>query len=129
VTAAYIEMMITVDGSAADHVEISVAAPFTVADLIGAGADLRQLAETPALRRALVVVDSLGLPEPRAMWEDLKLTPLITHFRWVALVTDIEWYAHLSELAGALWPGLTIKHFEPSEAAAALAWLQTRSDT
>ena len=121
--------MITVDGSAADHVEISVAAPFTVADLSEAGAALRQLAETPALRRVLVVVDSIGMPKPKALWEDLKLAPLITHFRWVALVTDIEWYAHLSELTGAVWPGLTIKHFEPSDADAALAWLQTRSDT
>jgi hypothetical protein len=121
--------MITVDGSAADHVEISVAAPFTVADLSGAGADLRHLAETPALRRVLVVVESIEMPKPKALWEDLKLTPLISHIRWVALVTDIKWYAHLSELAGALWPGLTIKHFEPADADAALAWLQIQSDT
>ena len=121
--------MITVEGSAADHVEISVAAPFTVEDISEAGAALRLLAETPALRRVLVVVDSIGIPKPKAMWEDLKLAPLITHFRWVALVTDIKWYAHLSELTGAVWPGLTIKHFEPSDADAALTWLQTRSDT
>ncbi len=126
---AYVEAMITVDGSALDHVEISVEAPFTVTDLTEAGAALRQLAETPALRRVLVVVESIGLPKPRALWEDLKLTSLITHIRWVALVTDIEWYAHLSELTGALWPGLTIKHFEPSDADAALAWLTAQSDT
>ena len=57
--------MITVDGSAADHVEISLAAPFTVADLSGAGAALKQLAETPALRRVLVVVESIDCPSPR----------------------------------------------------------------
>ena len=129
VTRAYVDAMITVDGSGLNHVEISVAAPFTVADLREAGAALRQLAETPALHRVLVVVESIGMPKPKALWEDLKLTPLITHMRWVALVTDIEWYAHLSELTGALSPGLTIKHFEPSDADAALAWLTAHADT
>lgn len=115
--------MITVDSSSNDHVEISVAAPLGVADLTEAGTSLRRLAETPALRRVLVNVESIGLPKPAALWEDLKLAPLITHIRWVALVTDIGWYAHLSEITGALWPGLTIKHFEPAETSAARAWL------
>lgn len=115
--------MITVDASALDHVEMSVAAPLTPADLIDAGASLRLLAGTPTLRRVLVVVESLGLPGPKAIWEDLKLAPLITHIRWTAVVTDIGWYAHLSELSGALLPGLTIKHFLPEEMAAAREWL------
>ena len=115
--------MISVDLTAPDHVEISVAAPLTVADLTEAGTALRRVAGTPALRRVLVVVESIGVPRPRALWEDLKLAPLITHIRWTALVTDIEWYAHLAEISGALWPGLTIKHFEPADAAAARAWL------
>lgn len=120
--------MITVDSSANDHVEISVAAPFTVADLTEAGVSLRQQVGTPALRRVLVVVESIGVPRPKALWEDLKLTPLITHMRWVALVTDREWYAHLAEVSGALWPRLTIKHFEPADAGAALAWLAAQPD-
>jgi hypothetical protein len=76
----------------------------------------------------LVVVDSIGVLGPKALWEDLRLTPLITHMRWVALVTDREWYAHLSEGLGALWPGLTIKHFEPADAGAALTWLAGQPD-
>ena len=74
------------------------------------------------------MVESIGLPAPRALWEDLKLAPLITHIRWVALVTDIEWYARLAEISSALWPGLTIKHFEPAEAAAARTWLADRPE-
>jgi hypothetical protein len=115
--------VITVHSSSTDLVEISVAAPITVADLTEAGDTLRSLAETEALRRVLVVVESIGLPKPKALWEDLKLAPLITHIRWTALVTDIEWYARLSEFTGALWPGLTIKHFLPADLARARAWL------
>lgn len=125
---AYPHSMITVDSSANDHVEISVTVPFTVADLTEAGTSLRQKVGTPALRRVLVVVESIGLPGPKALWEDLKLTPLITHMRWVALVTDREWYARLAGVSGALWPGLTIKHFEPANAGAALAWLAAQPD-
>lgn len=115
--------MITIDGSAIHHVEMSVAAPLTAADLASAGATLRQLTGTPGLRRVLLVVESIGLPPPDALWEDLKLAPLITSIRWVALVTDIEWYALVSTISGVLIPGLTVKHFEPDEIDAARAWL------
>jgi hypothetical protein len=122
------ELMITVDVGDADHVEMVVAAPFTAPDLVSAGDVLRRLRGTPTLRRVLVVVESIRLPKPDAMWEDLKLTPLIADMRWVAVVTDLEWYGRLSELTGALWPGLTIKHFEPADIAAARAWLASRPD-
>jgi hypothetical protein len=118
--------MITVDSSAFDHVELSVSAPLSPSDLTAARASLDPLIGTPAMRRILVVVESIGLPGPKAIWEDLKLAPLISHIRWVALVTDIGWYARLSELSGALLPGLTIKHFEPDQSATALDWLSTR---
>jgi hypothetical protein len=118
--------MITVDGSAFDHVELSVSAPLSPSDLTAARASLEPLIGTPAMRRILVVVESVGLPGPKTIWEDLKLARLIRHIRWVALVTDIGWYARLSELSGALLPGLTIKHFEPDRAAAALQWLSAR---
>src|SRR3954447_5599103 len=103
--------MITVDSSSADRVEIHVAAPITVADLEAAGTALRALVGQPGLRRVLAWVESFGHLSPQALWEDLKLAPLVTHLRWVALVTGMEWYARLSEVSGALWPGLTIKHF------------------
>lgn len=119
---AYGEVMITVEHDV-DHVEITVSAPFTVADLTGAGATLRALPEPPGLVRVLAVVTSIGLAEPRALWEDLKLAPLVGRVRWVALVTDLAWYARLSELSGALLPHLTIKHFATTELAAARAWL------
>ena len=121
--------MITVDDSPIDHVEMYVAAPISVSDITDAGASLRQLVGTPALRRMLVVVESIGLPKPEALWEDLKLAPLITHIRRVALITDIKWYARLSEISGALWPGLTIKHFVPTEAVIAREWLTAGSAT
>jgi hypothetical protein len=119
--------MITVDDSPTDHVEMFVAAPLGVSDITAAGTALRQLVGRPAIRRMLVVVESIGLPKPEALWEDLKLAPLIIHIRRVALITDIKWYALLSEISGALWPRLTIKHFEPSEAAMAREWLAAGS--
>ena len=115
--------MISVDSSADDHVVMRVAAPLTLPDLTTTGTELRRLQGAAKLGRVLVEVDSIGLPAPRALWEDLKLTPLITSIHRVALVTDIEWYARLSELAGKVWPGLTIKHFEPEDLAAARTWL------
>jgi stage II sporulation SpoAA-like protein len=120
--------MITVDSGSSNHVEITVAAPITVDDLTAARDQLVGLAGTQALRRVLVFVRSIGLPKPKALWEDLKLAPLVKDIRFTALVTDIEWYAHLSEFAGAVWPGLTIKHFEPGEETAARAWLAAQSD-
>lgn len=118
--------MISVDSSPPDHIEMTVAAPFTTDDLIHLGTSLRALTHDPRLRRALVVVESITLPMPRAMWEDLKLTPLIRYFRRAALVTGIDWYAHLSELAGDLTPHLSIKHFQPGDLDAAREWLATR---
>src|SRR3954447_1928534 len=115
--------MITVDSSASDHVEMQVAAPLTVADLEAAGSSLRGLVGKPALRRVMVSVESIGHPAPKAVWEDLKLSPLVRQMRWVALLTGIRWYARLSEVTGTLRPGLTIKHFEPDDVAGARAWL------
>ncbi len=121
--------MITVDADATDHVGLTVAAPLTLSDLTTAGTALRALEGSTALRRVLVEVRSIGLPEPRAIWEDVKLIPIIGSIHRVALLTDLHWYARLSELAGAVWPGLTIKHFDPDDRAAALAWLAAGTDS
>lgn len=115
--------MIDVDLTSADHVRIRVRAPLTVPDITTAGSALKAVEGTPRLRRALVEVESIGLPEPRVLWEDLRLAPLVGSFHRVALVTDLGWYAHLAELASAVSPRLTIKHFEAAEADAATAWL------
>jgi hypothetical protein len=58
-----------------------------------------------------------------ALWQDLKLG--VEHLRaWkrVALVTDIEWMHHLTDLFGWMTPGET-KVFPIAEQDAAIAWV------
>ncbi len=58
-----------------------------------------------------------------ALWQDLKLG--IEHFRaWrrIALVTDISWMHHLTDMFGWMTPGET-KTFSVAELDAALAWV------
>lgn len=104
-----------------------LAAPFTTQDIDLVAEKLRTIQES-RWRRLLVEVDSIKVPDPKTMWEDIKLTPKILMMHAVAIVTDIEWYGRLAAVTGALTPGLVIKHFEPGDRAAALAWLSTFDD-
>jgi SpoIIAA-like len=57
-----------------------------------------------------------------AMWQDLKVG--IEHFRaWkrIALVTDIDWMRHMTELFGWMTPG-EVKVFPLAQRGEAIAW-------
>jgi hypothetical protein len=73
------------------------------------------------LRIVLVMTDFDGLTGG-AMWQDLKMG--LEHLRaWkrMALVTDIEWMAHMTSMFGWMMPG-KVEHFQLAERAAAIAW-------
>lgn len=57
-----------------------------------------------------------------AAWQDLKLG--VEHpRRWkrIALVTDVEWMSHLTDVFGWMTPG-ELKRFPLAEREAAIAW-------
>ncbi|MDN5770982.1 MAG: STAS/SEC14 domain-containing protein, partial [Microlunatus sp.] len=83
---------------------------------------------TGQLEQVLLEVESIAIAEPKAVWEDLKLAPLVRHMKQVAVVTDLEWYGRLSRAFGAVWPGLEIAHFEPFDRESAVDWLATFDD-
>ena len=84
----------------------------------------------PALERAaasgevrfLVVIPEFHGMSGGALWQDLKVG--IEHLRaWkrIALVTDIEWMRHLTDLFGWMTPGET-KTFPLAQLGDAAAW-------
>jgi hypothetical protein len=85
----------------------------------------------PALERAaatgevrfLIVMNEFDGMTGGALWQDLKVG--FEHLRsWkrIALVTDIEWMHHLTDLFGWMTPGET-KAFSAEQRDAAIAWV------
>jgi hypothetical protein len=84
----------------------------------------------PALERAartgeirfVIVMSSFDGMAGGALWQDLKIG--LEHLRaWkrIALVTDIEWMGHLTNLFGWMTPGDT-RVFPAAEREQAIAW-------
>jgi SpoIIAA-like len=81
----------------------------------------RILAEGKDLRIVLVFEDFGGM-SPAALWEDLRLgVEHLTRWKRVALVTDVEWMAHLVTLFGWMTPG-EVRHFPLAKLDEAIAW-------
>lgn len=85
----------------------------------------------PALERAaatgevrfLIVMNEFDGMTGGALWQDLKVG--FEHLRaWkrIALVTDIEWMHHMTDLFGWMTPGET-KTFSVDQRDAAIAWV------
>jgi hypothetical protein len=82
---------------------------------------LKQSLAAGEVRFVIVLTDFHGM-SGGAMWEDLKLG--VEHLRaWkrIALVSDIPWATHLTDLFGWMTPGET-KTFSVDELEAAKAW-------
>jgi hypothetical protein len=88
----------------------------------------------PALQRAaakgevrfLIVMKEFKGMSGGAVWQDLKVG--MQHFRaWkrIALVTDIEWMTHVTDLFGWMTPGET-RTFTLAERDVAIAWTADR---
>jgi SpoIIAA-like len=72
--------------------------------------------------RIVLVFRSWGGVSTGAAWEDMRMG--VTHLmRWkrIALVTDIEWMTHLTQLFGWMSPG-EVRVFPLAERDAAVAW-------
>jgi hypothetical protein len=72
--------------------------------------------------RIVLVFPSFDGVSAGGTWQDLKMG--IEHFtKWkkIALVTDVEWMAHLTTLFGWMTPG-QMKRFPLAERDAAVAW-------
>ena len=81
----------------------------------------QQLASGEKLRVVLVFPTFDGL-SAGATWDDLKMgVEHLTHWKRIALVTDLEWMIHLTQLFGWMTPG-EMKRFPLSERDAAIAW-------
>ncbi len=119
--------MITIDHVAdlPGEIHLEIAAPLTVADIERVETVFRERTPGGPKLRLLMIVDSIGLSGPRALWEDLKLTPHLRDIERTAVLTDLNWYGTLAQVAGTLLPGIEIKHFEPGQRDAALAWLRS----
>jgi hypothetical protein len=105
-------------------VTMLVAAPLTALDYQIAHVQITSIPDD-RWTRLLLEVDSIAIAEPSVLWEDLKLAPLVRHMRSIAVVTDVDWFSRFAVLAGAVWPGLRISHFEPFDQDAALQWLKS----
>jgi hypothetical protein len=72
--------------------------------------------------RMVLVFDSFEGLSADAAWQDLKLgIGHLTRWNRIALVTDIEWMAHVTRLFGWMTPG-EARHFPVAEREAAVAW-------
>ena len=83
---------------------------------------LERAASTGEVRFFLVIKDFDGM-SGGALWQDLKMG--FEHLRsWkrIALVTDISWMTHLTDLFGWMTPGET-RTFSMAERDAALTWV------
>ena len=83
---------------------------------------LIKAAESGEVRFLIVMSDFQGM-SGGALWQDLKVG--VEHLRaWkrIALVTDIEWMRHMTDLFGWMTPGET-RTFSLSERDDAKAWV------
>lgn len=80
-----------------------------------------RLAAGEDIRIVLVFLEFAGY-SGGAAWQDLKMgVSHLTHWKRIALVTDVEWMIHLTHLFGWMTPG-ELKHFPTAERDAAIAW-------
>lgn len=79
------------------------------------------LARGDDIRIVLVFQEWDGLSSGAA-WQDVKMgVEHLTHWRKLALVTDLEWMQHVTRLFGWMTPG-EFEHFPLADRDAAVAW-------
>lgn len=79
--------------------------------------------------RMLYRIRDFDMPSVGAIAVELRqmvpLLRLLRRFDRIAVVADAGWVRRMSEIEGALFPGLELKAFDPAHAAEAEAWLGT----
>jgi len=72
--------------------------------------------------RVVLVIPRFDGMSAGAVWEDVKLgAEHLTHWKRVALVTDVEWMVQVTQLFGWMTPG-ELKHFPLEKQIQAVAW-------
>jgi hypothetical protein len=72
--------------------------------------------------RVVLVFEQFDGMSGGAVWEDMKMgIDHLTHWKKIALVTDVDWMVHLTKLFGWMTPG-EMKHFPLAQRAEAVAW-------
>lgn len=95
--------------SASDYTQVLLPA---VDETIASGNDVR----------IVLVFERFDGVSGGAMWQDLKMgIEHFTHWKRIALVTDIDWMKQLTSLFGWMTPG-ELRHFPIAERAAAIMW-------
>lgn len=73
--------------------------------------------------RAVIVIPEFEGMSGSALWQDLKIgIPHLRGWKRIALVTDIDWITHVTQLFGWMTPG-DVKLFALSQRADAIDWV------
>ncbi len=101
-----------------------VSGPVTKAEVEDIQREIQQAIERHGKVRLLCQIGDLGVPEPSAVWEDLKFTPhYIREVERFALVGDKGWHKWLSSLTDRLTHA-EARYFESSQLPEAWTWIK-----
>ena len=121
--------MFTVRQVGENRLEIHIAGEIDRASMDAGLEVMIRAAEDIERGTVLYTVNDFEVPElPAIVAEIAKIPALfraIRHFERIAVVADEQWLRKVSEVKGALLPGLEIKAFEPEQIVEAEAWLDS----
>lgn len=110
-----------------DRIDIEMSGKLDSDDMRAALANLEMKCEHIKHGKMLYHVHDFEMPTAGAVGVELKQIPqlfrTLKHFDKAAVVADEKWIRRLSEVEGALFPGLEVRAFETGDAVTAEAWL------
>ncbi|WP_372749374.1 STAS/SEC14 domain-containing protein [Litorivivens sp.] len=110
-----------------DRIDIEMSGRLESNDMRAAIANLEMKCEHIRDGKMLYFVHDFEMPSAGAVGVELKQLPqlirTLKHFDKAAVIADEKWIRNLSEVEGALFPGLEVKAFDMKDAHAAEAWL------
>ena len=119
--------MFKITSKGADRLDIELSGKLDIEEMKIALDELARKSENIANGKMLYEIVDFHLPSLGAMAVELSRLPsmfgLIRKFDRAAVLSDKAWLQKLSEIEGALFPGLEIKAFDRRQKAAAEAWL------
>ncbi|EWC41368.1 STAS/SEC14 domain-containing protein [Stutzerimonas stutzeri] len=119
--------MFRVTRVAPDRIDVNVAGRLDSAAMRAALDDLLFKSEGINHGRMLYRIDDFDLPTLGAIAVELSRLPqlfrFVRRFDRCAVIAGKDWLRRISEVEGALIPGLTIKAFDLHQESEALAWL------
>ena len=121
--------MFTIDARDSGRLDITISGRIREEEMERALDELSEKAQDIENGRMLYTIDDFKFPSLGALAVEFSKLPqlfgIIKKFDRAAVLADEGWIQKISELEGALIPGLEIKAFNRSDVAAAEAWLAT----